>query len=304
MCVTYFCRYFLLLHCISFHISASTPLQLIIEIRNQPILEFLQIHLAVHLLRGTAWRLRWDQHGTDNVDNAVPRNAILDRDVGEAVDLDRDEAAPARDVDGQALVLEQRGEIDVEETLGDVRCTKFHAGLGLGWLVGVVKGIRVQRLVGHDVVFQQRSEVFLAVFREQEGVDLWAEFLEGPVGGCEQCASGVGRFLDVFEETRLLEAELEGGELAGEERDDFCGGWWREEDGIDAVDDTVGSELMDRQYLDWRETSNTKSPEGHWHISVGRLALRGFLNVCFALALSNDVRDDSQTSASARGERY
>jgi hypothetical protein len=54
----------------------------------------------------------------------------------------------------------------------------------------------------------------------------------------------VGRFGDGFGETCFLEAEGEGAEFAGEELDDFEGGWGWEEDGVDAVDYAVGAELV------------------------------------------------------------
>jgi hypothetical protein len=54
----------------------------------------------------------------------------------------------------------------------------------------------------------------------------------------------MGRVGDSVEETGLLEAELKGAEFGGEELDDLER-WWRwEEDGIDAVDYAVGSELL------------------------------------------------------------
>lgn len=179
------------------------------------------------------------------MDHAVLRDTILHRNAREAVDLNRDEAAPACYVDRQALVLQQGWEINVEAALGDILVVEFRARLGR--LVRVVESIRVERLIGHDVVFQQRREVLLAVFREQEGVDLGAELFEGPVGRREEGAARVGGVFDDFEEIGLLKSEEEGRELAGKERDDLGGGWWGEEDGVDAVDHTIGSELLDGQ---------------------------------------------------------
>jgi hypothetical protein len=51
-------------------------------------------------------------------------------------------------------------------------------------------------------------------------------------------------FGDGFEETGFFEAEVEGAEFAGEELDYFEGGWGWEEDGVGAVDYTVGAELV------------------------------------------------------------
>lgn len=56
---------------------------------------------------------------------------------------------------------------------------------------------------------------------------------------------GVLGAVDLVEETGLAEAELERAELAGEEVDDGRDVWWRDENGVDAVDDTVGAEDVD-----------------------------------------------------------
>ena len=53
----------------------------------------------------------------------------------------------------------------------------------------------------------------------------------------------MGRVSNDLEETSFLEAELQGGEFCGEERDDCCCGWWGEDDGVDAVDYAVCAKL-------------------------------------------------------------
>lgn len=98
-------------------------------------------------------------------------------------------------------------------------------------------------MIGDNVVFEESFEVLLAIFGEEEGVDLRAEFLECEVGGCEECSSYMWSGLQDFKETSLLESELKGGEFAGEELNDRCR-WWRwEEEGIDTVNYTITSEL-------------------------------------------------------------
>lgn len=47
--------------------------------------------------------------------------------------------------------------------------------------LSLVVGIRVQRLVGHNVVLQQGCEVLLSVLAEEEAVDLGTKLLEGKV---------------------------------------------------------------------------------------------------------------------------
>lgn len=52
-----------------------------------------------------------------------------------------------------------------------------------------------------------------------------------------------GVVLDGFEETGLLEAQIQCGELSGEKLDDLVDWWWWEEEGVNTVDDAVSSEL-------------------------------------------------------------
>lgn len=58
-------------------------------------------------------------------------------------------------------------------------------------LISFVIGIRVQGLVGHDMVPQQRFEVLLSIAAEQEAVDSGTKLLESKVGRCEQGATDV-----------------------------------------------------------------------------------------------------------------
>ena len=178
------------------------------------------------------------------MDYSIPRNPILHRNAVEAVDLDGDEAGPARDVDAQALLLQQRREINVEAALRYVGLRiELITNQAIRLLLGLVEGIRIQRLVCHNVVLQQRFEVLLAVGGEEESVDLRAQLAEGPVRGREERAAGVRAVGDGFCKAGFREAEFQGGECAGEERDDGCGGWGWEEEGVDAVDYAVGAEL-------------------------------------------------------------
>lgn len=105
----------------------------------------------------------------------------------------------------------------MEATLRDILRADIHALNALC----LVESIRVQGLVGDDVVFEKRLQVLLTVLGEQEGVDAGTEFGERPVGGCEECATCVVGVGDGFVETSLDEGELQGGELGGEELDDL-----------------------------------------------------------------------------------
>ena len=82
-------------------------------------------------------------------------------------------------------------------------------------VLGLIVRVRVQGLVGNHVVLEQRLQVCLAVFAEEESVDPGAELLEGEVGGGKEGTSDViGGVVDGLEETSLLETKLEGAELA------------------------------------------------------------------------------------------
>jgi hypothetical protein len=84
--------------------------------------------------------------------------------------------------------------------------------------LGVVERVRVQRLVGNDVVLQQRLEVSLARGAEEKGKDLRPKNLEATVIWCEECGAGGVGFFDIRCEPSFGEGELESGELAREVR--------------------------------------------------------------------------------------
>lgn len=110
-------------------------------------------------------------------------------------------------------------------------------------LTSVVVRIRVQRVpLADNMVGQQRLEVLLPIWAEEESVDPGAELLESEVAGREKSAAGMGA-VELFQETGLLEAELEGGEFGGEQLDYGEDVGWGEDDGVDAVDYAVCAEL-------------------------------------------------------------
>lgn len=177
---------------------------------------------------------RRDQDIARDLYDAVLRDAVLHDNVRVAIDTDVDEAAIADDINTEAPIIQQGREIHMERPPA--------AGVR-GRLLAVVR-VRVQRLVGDDMVLHQRLEVLAAVLAEQKGVDARPELAEGEVAGREERAARVVRLGDVVGQAGLRERELERGELAGEERDDGEGRGGREEDVVDAVDDAVGAELV------------------------------------------------------------
>lgn len=88
------------------------------------------------------------------MDDAVAGHAVLHRDAREAVDLDGDEAGPARHIDAETLVLQQRRQIHVEASLGDVLPLRLVVVVAVAarLLLLLVEGVGVEGLVGNDVV--------------------------------------------------------------------------------------------------------------------------------------------------------
>lgn len=82
----------------------------------------------------------------------------------------------------------------------------------------MVECVRVQRLVGNDVVLQQRLEVALSAWAEEKGKNLRPKNLEATVIWREECGTGGVGFRDIRCEPRFGEGELEGRELAREVR--------------------------------------------------------------------------------------
>ena len=110
--------------------------------------------------------------------------------------------------------------------------------------IRLIESIGVQRLIGDDVVLQQRLEILLAVRAEQERIDPGPEFQEGEIRGREEGAADVIRsVVQARYETGFGETELEGAEFAGEKADDVDDFRRWDQDAVDAVDDAVSSEL-------------------------------------------------------------
>ena len=162
--------------------------------------------------------LRWDEYVADDLNHAVLRNTILDRDTAKSVDFDADEATVPSDVDAKAAVLEHGREVDVEVALR-------HTLLALA--VGAIVRIRVESVVGHKVVLQKSLEVLLTVLAEEESVDPRSKLLESEVRGCKESTALVVGGVDHVEQTCLAEAELKSRELTREEVDDGGDVGWR-----------------------------------------------------------------------------
>ncbi len=215
------------------------------NIRVKAISELIDRHLLPRPHGSSSTEsLRGDEDIFHIVDNPILRDAIRNRNAVKGIGINpkRDEATPSRDIDAQTLIPEQRRQIDME-FYPVVFCVIRIFDALLVVVLGPPESIRVQRLIGNDVILEERGQVLFAIFTKQEGVDLGAEFPECRVRGRKEDTAGMWTFCDHLVQTGLHEGELEGGELAGEKLDDCGGGRGWEEDRVDAVDDAVCAEL-------------------------------------------------------------
>lgn len=142
--------------------------------------------------------MRGDEHGLQGMNDTIFGNTVLHGDAGEPVDLDLNQAVPARNVDAKALVIEQCGEVNVEVALVVIVSAVGRGECELFLILSVtVVSVRVQGLVDDDVVLEQRLEVLESLLRvEEESVRSWAETAEGGVGrgedGQATCAVVLG----------------------------------------------------------------------------------------------------------------
>lgn len=173
--------------------------------RLEALLELVYSHFTSipFLFLGTTELLWWNENTSHLVNDAVLGNDIRGSDSGESVDLDPDEAAISSDVNGKRSILEQSRQVDVEQSLpGEL----LH-GLDVLFL-GLVDGVGVESSPGYDVVLKKSLQVFGSILREQEGVDLWTELLERPVGWCKQGTARMIGGIEFVEQSSLAQAEL------------------------------------------------------------------------------------------------
>ena len=106
-----------------------------------------------------------------------------------------------------------------------------------------VDGVRVKSGLGNNVVLQQSLQVLLAKVAEEEGVDPWAKLEESKVGWSKEGATWVVSGVELLEKASLGKTELKSRELGWEKVDDLDDVWWWNEKGVNAVDNSVGTEL-------------------------------------------------------------
>lgn len=82
--------------------------------RLKPLFELLNGHLlTIPVLHCAVNSLRWDEHIAHDVDDAIGRNAVLDRDGGKGVYLNVDITTIAGNVDAKRLVGKKSLEVDL-----------------------------------------------------------------------------------------------------------------------------------------------------------------------------------------------
>lgn len=115
-------------------------------------------------------------------------------------------------------------------------------------VLAVIESIRVQSLIGDDVVLEKSLEILFAVGAEQEGIDPGTEALESKVRGSkERSTDVVAGIVQRGKEAGLVESEFESAELARQQAENLSSlGRWHD-DGVDAMNDTVGTKLKGQQ---------------------------------------------------------
>ena len=121
------------------------------------------------------------------------------------------------------------------------------------YAVGLIVCVRVQGVVGHNVVLENSLEVFLTVSAEEEAIDSGSKLPERKVGWSKDGTSNViGCIVQGLQESGLGKSEFQRTELARKQINDFDSLWRRDQDAVNAVNDTIASELHYRQFCTQR----------------------------------------------------
>lgn len=257
-------------------LGLELPLDLLVLLLGNVRLESLNELLNLHLLtsphaQGSAARKlsRRNENIVGNVNDTILGDAVGNGNTSEGVDLDLLEWSVPRNVNSKAAAVQQRREVDVE----------VGVSLGLNILVAlggaVVEGVAVEGEVEYGVVLQESLEVLLAAVREEEGVDSGAKLAESIVGRSEEGATDMAILTSVVQKTSLSETEKKSGELGREELENLDGLWWWQDEGVDTVNDTVGSEDVDGD--DTAVEIDGNAPQANLSGQTLRLATEGLL---------------------------
>jgi len=197
--------------------------------------------------------LWWDKYIVDDLDDPIRGDAIFDYDGGETINLNANEPTVAPNINAERAVFEQCRQINLipESVTRSVRKRLNYAYMeiafrntGLFSVVSLVVGIRVESLVGHNVILQQGLQILLSVTAEQEAVDSWTKLLEGEIRRCKHGATNVvGSIVHRRNQVGLGQRKFEGAELAGKETDNVNNLGGRHQNAVDSVYDAVGPKL-------------------------------------------------------------
>ena len=145
------------------------------------------------------------------------------------------------------LVLQQGGQVDVRiavvEAAGVVQLVLATRRAGRH------ESVRVQAVVGCDVVLDQRAQVRVAAMREQEGIDLDAQLLPVAVRRRKDGQPFAAQLGQLVDQARAVQCRLGRRELCRQGLDQVQYLRRREENCIDPVDDAVFCILLAQSIL-------------------------------------------------------
>jgi hypothetical protein len=138
--------------------------------------------------------LGWDQDHRHDLDHAIGSDTILHCDIGVAINSYINKASEASNVDAEALVVKKSTEINVERAPGDTLVIDFTCGMLS--VFGRIECVRIESLVGNDVVLKESLEILLAVLAEEKGVDFGTEPLKCSISRCEKSPAAMWSIFD------------------------------------------------------------------------------------------------------------
>lgn len=191
----------------------------------------------------------------------------------QAVDAEAQEALEPGDVDRQVLALQQGGQVDVRVTV--VEATGIVQLVLAARRAGQLERVRVQVVVGRDVVLDQRAQVRVAARREQEGVDPDAQLLPVAVRRRKDGQPLSTQLGQLVNQAGAVQCRLGCRELGRQGADQVQDRWRREEDRIDRVDDAVVCVLLAQSIP---QQSSRRGEEGRgelaYNVEHGELAVK------------------------------
>ena len=149
------------------------------------------------------------------MDDTILGNAVGDDNASEAVDSDFNQASIAADVHPEICIFQQSWEIKVDDALRYV-CVDILVRLifSILALLRLVNCVAVDSGSLNNMISEEWLKVFQAILAEQESVDAWSEFLEGPVVWREQGSAIMVGGVEFLEKASLTKAKLQCAEFS------------------------------------------------------------------------------------------